>query len=213
MPPNVSALAAQYGLIWGGNWRPGYQDFMHFEWTGNPYTGGPADNAAAAIRAGRTGGATTEPGFNQATYNAAVIQIESEGRPSYGGRYQGLGQFSVAEQRRFGITDPNNLAQVNAALTRESQQFAAHIAITLGRPATAAELYLAHQQGLAGATHLLQNPNVPAYTVLPDGLRHIWRNMTREMKAQFPGGPATITSKQFIDLWTARYNEFAGAVR
>jgi hypothetical protein len=34
MPPNISDLAAKHGLIWGGDWRPGSRDPMHFEWTG-----------------------------------------------------------------------------------------------------------------------------------------------------------------------------------
>ncbi len=34
MPANISELAARFGLTWGGDWRPGHQDPMHFEWTG-----------------------------------------------------------------------------------------------------------------------------------------------------------------------------------
>jgi hypothetical protein len=34
MPKNISALAAKWGLIWGGDWSPGHQDTMHFEWAG-----------------------------------------------------------------------------------------------------------------------------------------------------------------------------------
>ena len=41
MPANVSALAAKYGLEWGGNWK-NRPDPMHFEWTGNGMTAGPA---------------------------------------------------------------------------------------------------------------------------------------------------------------------------
>ena len=33
MPPDVSALAAKYGLEWGGDWT-GRPDPMHFEWRG-----------------------------------------------------------------------------------------------------------------------------------------------------------------------------------
>ncbi len=33
LPPDVSQLAARWGLSWGGDWH-GKKDFMHFEWTG-----------------------------------------------------------------------------------------------------------------------------------------------------------------------------------
>lgn len=33
MPPNISDLAAKYGLSWGGDWKSA-KDAMHFEWTG-----------------------------------------------------------------------------------------------------------------------------------------------------------------------------------
>lgn len=34
LPANVSEMAAKHGLTWGGDWRPGSRDPMHFEWTG-----------------------------------------------------------------------------------------------------------------------------------------------------------------------------------
>ena len=34
LPSNIGAIAAQYGLIWGGNWSGGSRDNMHFEWSG-----------------------------------------------------------------------------------------------------------------------------------------------------------------------------------
>ena len=36
MPKGVEDIAAKYGLTWGGTWRPGSRDPMHFEWTGKP---------------------------------------------------------------------------------------------------------------------------------------------------------------------------------
>ncbi len=33
LPPNISALAAKYGLSWGGDWKSA-KDAMHFEWRG-----------------------------------------------------------------------------------------------------------------------------------------------------------------------------------
>jgi hypothetical protein len=34
LPANVSEMAAKHGLTWGGDWKPGSRDNMHFEWTG-----------------------------------------------------------------------------------------------------------------------------------------------------------------------------------
>ncbi|MDR3488820.1 MAG: M15 family metallopeptidase [Bradyrhizobium sp.] len=34
MPADISKLAAENGLSWGGDWRPGHRDPMHFEWRG-----------------------------------------------------------------------------------------------------------------------------------------------------------------------------------
>jgi hypothetical protein len=31
---SVSEMAAKHGLTWGGDWKPGSRDNMHFEWTG-----------------------------------------------------------------------------------------------------------------------------------------------------------------------------------
>lgn len=43
MPPNVSDMAAKWGLSWGGDWSSRYRDPMHFEWTGRrPWQDKPA---------------------------------------------------------------------------------------------------------------------------------------------------------------------------
>jgi hypothetical protein len=34
LPANIGKIAAQYGLIWGGDWSGGSRDNMHFEWSG-----------------------------------------------------------------------------------------------------------------------------------------------------------------------------------
>jgi hypothetical protein len=34
LPANVSEMAARHGLTWGGDWKEGSKDPMHFEWTG-----------------------------------------------------------------------------------------------------------------------------------------------------------------------------------
>ena len=34
MPRGIAAVAAKYGLIWGGDWYGASRDPMHFEWSG-----------------------------------------------------------------------------------------------------------------------------------------------------------------------------------
>jgi hypothetical protein len=54
MPPDVSQLAAKWGLSWGGDWQ-GKKDFMHFEWTGGaPASGGPALASGAPVEGSRS---------------------------------------------------------------------------------------------------------------------------------------------------------------
>jgi hypothetical protein len=45
LPPDVSALAAKYGLSWGGDWRS-VKDAMHFEYRGSPWTPNTAKTGA-----------------------------------------------------------------------------------------------------------------------------------------------------------------------
>ena len=56
MPPNISQMAAKWGLSWGGDWKSS-KDAMHFEYTGvagaQPLRAGGA--AAAPVEAIRTG--------------------------------------------------------------------------------------------------------------------------------------------------------------
>ena len=62
MPPSVSAMAAKWGLSWGGDWSARSRDPMHFEWDGSrPWENkkGPtatADNKPATFPFGLTSG-------------------------------------------------------------------------------------------------------------------------------------------------------------
>ena len=166
---------------------------------------------------GTTGGALVP-----ANYAPAVIQIESGGHPQYGGKYQGLGQFSAEEQRRYGITDPNDRAQVERALGLEALEFHGPLAAALGHEPEPADYYMAHQQGIGGVTNHIEHSNQPAWQSMaqtPEGRargegwarRAVWGNMTPAMKAQFPGGVNTVTSGDFLNLWRQQYNSIAGA--
>lgn len=105
----------------------------------------------------------------------------------------GLYQFMPGTARQYNLTNPYDpAANADAAgrLTLSNQQ---HLRKSLKREPTEAELYLAHQQGAAGATKILSNPNgravdtVGRQAVLQNGGNEDWRN------------------SQFSDHWARKY--------
>lgn len=63
LPPNVSDIAAKYGLSWGGDWKS-KKDYMHFEFAGLPrqdIEGTHLSNYDTAMAAAATGSARPEP--------------------------------------------------------------------------------------------------------------------------------------------------------
>lgn len=147
-------------------------------------------------------------------YISRVIHIESGGNPNARtGSNVGLVQGDAAWNAKYGVTDPGSVSQASSALVREAADNRPALANVLGRNPTAAELYLAHQQGLAGATALFANPDKPAWETIrrfykSDGIakQAIWGNMTPQMKAQFQGGVDQVTAGDFAKLWGAKYN-------
>ena len=161
------------------------------------------------------------------SYPGRAIQVESGGdpnAPSPGGGYRGLGQWSPQLERRYGINDSNRsspVAQANALL-QEAAENRDPLMRVLGREPRGFEYYLAHQQGLGGAMAHLGNPDKPAWQNMAsteEGLRRgeqwaklaIWGNMTPQMKAQFPGGVDTVTSKDFVAGWAQRWSGAAAS--
>jgi hypothetical protein len=97
-----------------------------------------------------------------------AASIESSGNPNAkSGNHHGLFQLTTAEMGMHGdnaaINDPvaNTRAYVSIL-----QRNAPQLEKELGRPPTDKELYLSHQQGVAGAAAHLQNPDQPAYKTL-----------------------------------------------
>jgi len=73
MPKNISALAAKWGLSWGGDWKS-VKDAMHFEWRGDPNVGrGPTVAAAAALNSGKNAAPTYDPGL-EASMQAQIAE-------------------------------------------------------------------------------------------------------------------------------------------
>jgi hypothetical protein len=105
----------------------------------------------------------------------------------------GLFQFTDDTARRYGLTNKfDGVANAEAA-ARLWMDNKAGLEKALGRAPTAGELYLAHQQGLGGATKLLTNPNASAESLLgSDAFRH-------------NGGRDGMTGADFARLWTGKF--------
>ncbi len=139
-------------------------------------------------------------------YLPRFIQIESGGNPNARtGSYSGLLQMGPDEIAKYG---GNGLEQGKQLLADR----AAELEKTLGRPPTPTELYMAHQQGMGGVQAHMANPDAPAWQNMAgtgEGRRKgeawakqaIWGNVPSDVRANYPGGVDSLTSKQFMDLW------------
>ena len=150
----------------------------------------PMTPASSAQPAG--GGTAGVPG-GDAGLLARIRQVESGGNDAArNGSSTGRYQFQPGTFAAMGGTDINDPAQQDAAAARLLQTNRAGLTQALGRAPTAGELYLAHQQGLAGATQLLTNPNALATSVRPAAA--ITQN----------GGSPNMTAGQFAQMWAQR---------
>jgi hypothetical protein len=153
---------------------------------------------------------------------ATFARIESGGNPqNRTGSYKGLFQLSDAEFQKYGggnIWNPTDNAMAAARkLDAERGQFAEKY----GREPTDAELYMIHQQGWGGYANHAANPDAPAWQNMANtaegrqkgeawAKQAIWGNVPADVKAQFPGGVGSLTSRQFMDLWANKVNHFGG---
>ncbi|QEE12155.1 transglycosylase SLT domain-containing protein [Bartonella krasnovii] len=131
-----------------------------------------------------------------------VAMIESKGNPnarnsksSAGGLYQFLD--STAKQYQLNNKfDPFQATDAMARLTKNNMRY---LATALGREPSQAELYLAHQQGPAGAVKIIKNPNVTASQLL--GRQAVVLN----------GGNAEATAGDFMNHIYGLYNKTGDA--
>lgn len=121
-----------------------------------------------------------------------ITWIESKGNPNAKNPKSsagGLLQFIDSTARAYGLQnkfDPAQSADAGARLMRDNSQALEKV---LGRRPTTGELYLAHQQGISGATKLLSNPNAKAVDVVgSDAVR-------------LNGGNSGMTAGDFAMLW------------
>jgi hypothetical protein len=129
-------------------------------------------------------------------YLARTYQIESGGNPNAQNPKSSAGggfQFIDSTAKAYGLTDKTDLGASADAAARLARDNAAALRGVLGRDPTAAELYLAHQQGGGGASALLSNPNARAVDVVgADAVR-------------LNGGDPNMTAGEFANLWLGKF--------
>jgi len=130
-------------------------------------------NATAAIESGH--GSAAENKISPS--HQGIFQLGPDERAAAGGSRESIG--SLDDQVKQGV----------ATLATVKQ----NLATSLGREPTNAEIYLAHQQGVSGATKLINNPNTPAGQLVPP--------VNISNNAGDPNAPAS----QFVQNWEQRY--------
>lgn len=150
-------------------------------------------------------------------------QIESGGSPGAAiGSYKGLFQMSDAEFAKYGGGNIWSAEDNANAAARKIKAEAAAFKAKYGRDPTATDLYMQHQQGVAGYAAHMANPNAPAWQNMlstAEGEKKgeawakaaIWGNIPADIKAQFPGGVDTVTSAAFVNVWRRKVDGYASA--
>lgn len=158
---------------------------------------------AAPAQADPFGLAAIEQEYNLPPgYLTTTAQIESSMDPNAqnpNSSAAGLFQFIDSTAQQYGLADPlDPVASARAAAELASDNRDG-LRSVLGREPTAEELYLAHQQGLGGATALLRDPDALATAALgnPDA---VTLNM----------GDENMTAGQFADTVMGYYRQGAG---
>lgn len=144
-------------------------------------------------------GYETEAGLPSGYLNTMAI-IESGGDPnaqndnsSAGGLFQQIDSNAAA----YGVTNRFDPVQSTEGAVRFAQDNTVVLARVLGREPTGGELYLAHQQGPAGATKLLSNPDALAVDLVgADAVR-------------LNGGSLDMTAQEFANIWINKYSRIS----
>jgi hypothetical protein len=138
------------------------------------------------------------PGYLDRTYEVESGRNPNARNPnsSAGGGFQ----FIDSTARAYGLTDKTDLGASADAAARLARDNSAQLRAVLGREPTAAELYLAHQQGGAGAAKLLSNPNARAVDIV--GFDAVRLN----------GGDANMTAGEFASKWTGKFGSGSSPV-
>lgn len=152
-----------------------------------------------------------------------IMKIESGGNPrNITGRYQGLFQLDQKEFKAHGgtgdILDPEqNTAAAANMFAKQKLAFKEKY----GRDMKPIDRYMVHQQGAAGYSAHLANPDEPAWKNIRKyygsdemAKKAVWGNVPDQDKKKF-GSVENVTSGQFVnDVWAKRVEggdaEFGG---
>ena len=171
-------------------------------------------------RVGKEGGGWMNDPAQLRSYLNRTRGIESGGRNNAVSSTGAAGpyQFIHSTAKRYGLIgpqgqdyrfDPVRSEAAATALARDNYRDLSH---RIGREPYPAELYLAHQQGPAGAAALINHPNMPAahalvaggaYRSLPAAQRAVNVNRTRSMGLN-------PTGQQFAGAFTDKFNRMGG---
>jgi hypothetical protein len=153
------------------------------------YTQNPAINPVVLTNAGAKYGIS-------ASYLAHTQNMETGHNPNQTSSTgaQGPFQFIGSTARQYGLKDPFNYAEAADAAARFAADNKVALTSALGRPPSDPELYLAHNQGSAGAAALLAHPNQRAGDLVGD----------RAIRVN--GGDPNAPAAAFTSMMTQKYN-------
>lgn len=152
-----------------------------------------------------------------------IAKIESSGNPgAVMGSNKGLFQMSDAEFAKYGGGNILNPVDNANAAARKTAAEIAQFRASYGREPTPTEIYLQHQQGVAGLAAHMAQPTAPAWQNMAStgegkkkgegwAKQAIWGNIPDAIKAQFPGGVNSVTSADFMRLWQGKVQGGGGA--
>jgi hypothetical protein len=121
-------------------------------------------------------------------------------------QYKGLFQLGRNEWATHGSGDIYDPTANTDAFLKLYNNNASALAKSLGRAPTPQEAYLAHQQGVTGATALLSNPDKNAVDVIAP----FYKNRATALSAiKGNGGDPNGTAGDFVNAWTNKYNTYA----
>ncbi|WP_020095743.1 transglycosylase SLT domain-containing protein [Methylobacterium sp. 285MFTsu5.1] len=102
------------------------------------------------------------------SYMKTTAMVESQANPNAVSSTGADGpyQFTRGTAQRMGLQNPRDWRQSSAAAAKLAAENRDQIEAAIGRPVSDEEMYLGHNQGAAGATALLRDPNANAAQAL-----------------------------------------------
>lgn len=170
--------------------------------TGPNFAGMPADVGSAISAASQK--YDIDP-----NHMAAIAKLESGFNPNAknpNSTASGLFQFIKSTAAQYGLTNPLDPFASADAAGRMMAENSRALANVLGRMPGVGELYLAHQQGIGGATALLRNAGANVI----DALSGIYSRERATQAVKLNGGNVNMTAGEFANKWISKAEKAAG---